>query len=247
MKFSLLLLCLLGSLSLSSQVVINELLASSDSLSNYPDEYGEYDDWVELHNLGSSTVDLSNYYITDTDSTLTKWQFPIGTNIAGEGYLIIWTDKDENNGQVPLHTNFRLNAGGEMVILSDANETIVDQVTFGEQTANLSYARIPNGTGDFKVNLITPGAFNEPLSTNIPAAPRLLVFPNPATDFINIRLEEPVEHPIPYEIIDAQGKVINQGLLKQEAQIATTQLSAGSYFIRYRVDKVQGLVPFQKK
>lgn len=246
MKFVLITVLLAFSYSVTAQVVVNELLASSDSLSGIVDEYGEYDDWVELYNMGSSAVDLSDYYIAQADTLLNKWQLPAGTSIPADGYLIIWTDNDDNNGQVPLHTNFKLSAEGEMVILSDPNLQIVDQVTFGQQQTNVAYARIPNGTGDFTDRLPTPGADNTTTGTTHPIVPRLEVYPNPAISTVNIKLEEAVEHPVPYELINADGKILKSGLLIGLTQVALDQIAPGNYFIRYRVDKVVGLVPLQK-
>lgn len=247
MKFPLIIIFLLAAMNSKSQVVINELVASNDSLSLFSDEYGEYDDWVELYNMGSASVDLGNYYIADADTTLDKWQIPLGTNIPANGYLIIWTDNDDNNGQVPLHTNFRLSAAGEMVVLSNPNLQVVDQVTFGAQVTNVAYARIPNGTGNFTSNQPTPGAFNEPLSsTNSLDAIPLLVFPNPTSDIVYLKLEKEVAHPVPYELIDAQGKILKTGLLKQETKLSIAGLPNGNYFIRYRIDKIVSLIPLQK-
>lgn len=231
----------------NAQIVINELMASNDSLSGIFDEYNEYDDWVELYNNGSSSVDIGNYYISDADTTLDKWQIPAGTMVPASGYLIIWTDKDENNGQVPLHTNFRLSADGEMVVLSDASLNIVDQVTFGPQEKNKTLARIPNGTGDFVTRNPTFNTFNGSTNTtNLP--PNFMkVFPNPGADIIQIRLNETVEHPVPYEIIDSQGKVLITGLMLSQDEISLKQLASGSYFLRYRIDNAVGVVPLQKK
>jgi len=86
-------------------------------------------------------------YLSDDPSNLMKWQFPEGTSIAGHGFLIIWADDDD--GQEGLHASFKLSAGGERVIFSDPQAAIVDSVTFGQQTTNLTMARVPNGTGPF--------------------------------------------------------------------------------------------------
>ena len=38
--------------------------------------------------------------------------------------------------------------------------TVLDSVTFEEQETDVSYGRIPNGTGEFQVVVATPGAAN---------------------------------------------------------------------------------------
>ncbi len=54
-----------------SQVKINEFSASK----GYIDEYGENVDWIELVNIGNSTLNLADYYLSDNSSDLTKWKF----------------------------------------------------------------------------------------------------------------------------------------------------------------------------
>jgi len=129
-----------------AQVVINELMPVNST--TIADNYGEYDDWIELFNVTGSAIDLSGYYLADNKKKLTKWQFPQGTSIAGNGYLIIWADKDTT--QFGLHANFKLSSAGEEVLLSKPDVTIIDKIEFPAQNLELSFSRSPNGTGDFK-------------------------------------------------------------------------------------------------
>lgn len=127
-------------------IIINELMPKNTSTA--ADEYGEYDDWIELYNLTSSAIDLSGFYLSDTKKDISKWKFPEKTSIAANGYLIIWADKDTLEGS--LHANFKLSAEGEVAILSNPQKTVLDKVSFPGQTLELSYSRVPNGTGNFK-------------------------------------------------------------------------------------------------
>jgi hypothetical protein len=130
---------------INKSVVINEFMAVNSH--TVADQDGEYDDWIELFNLTSDEINLSGYYLTDSKNHLTKWKFPGGTSIAGEGYLIIWADGDTN--QVGLHANYKLSSQGERVILLTPELDIIDKVEYGAQTSELAYARMPNGTGNF--------------------------------------------------------------------------------------------------
>jgi hypothetical protein len=126
-------------------VAINELMPLNNH--TVADQDGEFDDWIELFNNSNQEIDLSDYYLSDSDKNITKWKFPIGTTISAKGYLIVWADGDTD--QVGLHTNFRLSADGEEVVLSNPEMVIVDYVKFGAQSAELSFSRVPNGTGEF--------------------------------------------------------------------------------------------------
>lgn len=125
------------------------------------DQNGEYDDWVEIFNPSMEAVDLSGSYLTDNPDNLTEWQFPSGTSILPQGYLIVWCDKDiEQSG---LHTNFKLSAGGEYVGLTSADgASIIDSVTFPALEADYSYGQFMNEENSWGILLFpTPGAFNE--------------------------------------------------------------------------------------
>jgi len=138
-----------------SSIVINELMAVNTTIVS--DQNGEFDDWFELYNLTSADIDISGYFLSDNDSKISKWKIPQGTLIKSGGYLIIWADKDTT--QAGLHANFKLSSGGEELVLSKPDLTIIDEISYPEQTAELSYSRFPDGTGSFKWQIPT---FNAP-------------------------------------------------------------------------------------
>lgn len=129
-----------------SSVVINEVLPVNSI--TMPDQNGEYDDWIELFNLSASSVSLTGYYLSDDKKEPGKWKFPQGTNIAANGYLIVWADGDTT--QTGLHSNFKLSSTGEDIIFSNPEKTKLDKVSYPAQPLELSYSRVPNGTGEFK-------------------------------------------------------------------------------------------------
>ncbi|MBN2132607.1 MAG: lamin tail domain-containing protein [Sedimentisphaerales bacterium] len=131
----------------SAPVVINELLASN--VNSTADPQGEFDDWIELYNVGDIPVDIGGMYLTDDTSTPTKWQIPLDnpgqTTIPPHGYLLVWADKDD--ASQGLHAAFSLNAGGEEIALTDVDgTTVIDSVRFGPQRADVSYGRYPDGS-----------------------------------------------------------------------------------------------------
>ncbi|TWU59230.1 Inner spore coat protein H [Rubripirellula tenax] len=144
----------------ASVIFINEIMADNDTTIEDPDETGAFEDWIELFNSGTDSVDLSGYYLTDDAADATQWQFPVGSTIAAGGYLIIWADGDTDQGN--SHASFKLSAGGESVLLYNVDgTTLVDSVTFGEQTTDISYGRFPDGSATLTVlSAATPGATN---------------------------------------------------------------------------------------
>ena len=125
----------------NSPVVINELMASNTSA--LADPQGEFDDWIELHNVTDQEVDLTGHYLSDEPNNPLKWAFPAGTILPADGYLLVWADED-GSATPGLHASFRLSADGEQVFLTDTDanlNAILDSVTFGAQTTDRSYGR----------------------------------------------------------------------------------------------------------
>ncbi len=142
---------------------INEFLASNDSCC--ADEYGEYDDWIEIYNPGPDPVDIGGMYITDDLSDLTAWQIPTtapdSTTIQPNDFLVLWADKQPEQGI--LHVNIKLSSGGEQVGLVAPNgTTVIDSLTFGPQTTDVSYGRYPDGSDNWQTFANpTPGFPNQ--------------------------------------------------------------------------------------
>lgn len=142
----------------TTTLVINELMARNNTTAT--DSAGQYEDWLELYNTSNQAIDISGYYLTDNENNLAKWQFPQGTIINANDYLIVWADEDQSQGK--LHTNFKFSATGEQVILLNAAGELISKVAFGPQNIDVSFARIPNGTGAFSAQFPTFGINNNP-------------------------------------------------------------------------------------
>jgi hypothetical protein len=140
-------------------LVVNELMAQNTA--TVTDPGGDYADWIELYNNTANVLSLDNLYMSDTYSNLLKWQFPAGTTVDPKGYLIVWADEDL--AQEGLHADFKLSASGENVILSYSDGTKIEEVAFGPQTADMGYARVPNGTGAFMIQNPTFNMNNDSL------------------------------------------------------------------------------------
>jgi len=124
-----------------SQVVINELLASNQNTDT--DDFFEYEDWIEFYNPGG-IVNLAGYYLTDDPAVPTLWQFPSTnpgiTTILPGGFLRIWCDRDLVQGED--HADFKLSSDGETLqLVAPDGTTVIDEVTFGPQQADISFGR----------------------------------------------------------------------------------------------------------
>ena len=143
-----------------SPIVINELMASNTK--SLADPQGQYEDWLELHNLSDTTVNLTGMYLTDKIDNLKKWAFPADTTIPAHGYLLVWLDED-GKAEAGLHANFKLSRNGEIVMLVDTDargNQVLDTVAFEKQEKDVALGRWPNGSGKLKQVQTTPGKEN---------------------------------------------------------------------------------------
>ena len=114
-------------------VVINEIHYD-------PDIATELVEFVELHNFGSTEVDLSSWYFSDGIS----YRFPAGTILQAGGYIIVaqnparintkWNDGRSFISQAlifgPFELSSKLDSSGEKLELSDADGRVIDQVDY---------------------------------------------------------------------------------------------------------------------
>ncbi|MGN0280980.1 MAG: CotH kinase family protein [Prevotella sp.] len=125
-----------------AQLVINEIMQSNidcimDDINEFPDS------WVELYNGGSSTINLSQYSIGDTENSAEAWKLPNST-IAPGAYALIYCDKEEQG----FHTPFRLESGKGCAVYLFENNQLVDKIEgLKKQPApNIAYGRKNDGS-----------------------------------------------------------------------------------------------------
>lgn len=145
--------------ALKAQLKINEYSASN--ISTVTDNFGNYEDWVEIYNAGSSAVNLTGYYLSDNKNNPTKWQFPSGTINAGGFVLIFASGKDMVAGS-NFHSNFKLTqTKPDAIVLSNASGTILDSLTMKPAQMDHSRGRTTDGAATWSVfTTPTPGASN---------------------------------------------------------------------------------------
>lgn len=144
--------------ALNASIVINEIVASNEE--SLLDDQGNTSDWIELYNSSSAPINLKNWYLSDKMNTPLKWQFPEVT-IEGRAWLIVFASGEAIANSEALHTNFKLSADGEAVILSDSEGNLVDHFTFNDLKEDQSVGRLADGAEDWGLFLSsTPGFSN---------------------------------------------------------------------------------------
>jgi len=126
-------------------LLISEILASN--LDGLKDEDLEPEDWLEIYNRGSTTVNLAGWSLTDDPELPGLWVFPSGTLGPGQYMIVFASGKDVKNptGTNRFHTNFQLSGDGEFLGLYNGDSPRLLVSAFGagypEQRNDNSYGR----------------------------------------------------------------------------------------------------------
>lgn len=217
-------------------VRINEIMAQNTA--TVMDNYNEYSDWVELYNNTAQAVDLTGGWLSDELGNIYKWQFPEGSVIPANGYMIVWADDDGTQGD--NHAGFKLTASGEQVWLTAADGQVMDQITFGEQVADQGFARVPNGTGPFVIQAPTFNANNNTVAVvdEMARTIHFAAFPNPVRDQVTFTTEERTN----VTVLDALARTVWSGTVNGRTTIDASNWEAGSYVVRHDGGSVKLIV-----
>lgn len=147
----------------TEDVRINEILAANQN--GLKDEDGEPQDWVEIYNRSTNTVNLTGWSLTDDPSDLSQWVFPT-VAVGPKQYLVVFVsgkDRRAVGGTNRLHTNFKLSPLGEYLGLFNAESPRQPLTEFSpkfpEQRNDYSYG-IDSSNQWRYFQAPTPGASN---------------------------------------------------------------------------------------
>ena len=150
---------------LRADPVLNEIMAANHT--TLKDEDGAFSDWIELYNPDADTVNLSGWYLSNSPTNKTAWQFP-NVLIPARAYLVVFASgKNRRDPSGRLHTNFRLNAAGEYLGLIKPDGIIVAaefSPSYPALADDVAYGLVTGASGNLKTAAIlsqpTPGAVN---------------------------------------------------------------------------------------
>lgn len=139
--------------TLDFPVVMNELFSRGTN---------DEPDWIEIYNPSATSFDISGCKIYDSggfNGTKPKKEFPAGSVIPANGFLVIMVDDTAASG-------FGLSSSGEKVWFENASGEILDSVDLIAITDTAaSYGRLPDGSDNWQTLVPrTRGYSNVPVS-----------------------------------------------------------------------------------
>jgi hypothetical protein len=133
-------------------LIISEFLTLNGS--NLPLEQGELldgdgdsSDWIEIYNTTGASINLNGWYLTNDVDDLAMWEFPPVQLGSGEFKTIFASEKDRDDPDGELHTNFRISgSAGFLALVKPDGTTIVHSYEYPQQFGDISYGIAdPNG------------------------------------------------------------------------------------------------------
>jgi hypothetical protein len=128
-------------------------------------------DWIEFYNYGNKAVQIKSNEVFISDDVMNTEKFIVDTNlvVAPKGFAVLEcleTGASPSDGISLFTDKFRLSASGEGVYLKylkNNQKVWADSLAFQAMTANVSFARIPDGGNTFQISSNpTKGLPNKP-------------------------------------------------------------------------------------
>lgn len=128
-----------------------KLVITNNNLKVFLNEFSpapkEGQEWVEIYNPNSQTVDLTGWKIDDIEKGSSPYNIPDGTKISAKGFKIF---KFSN----------KLNNSGDTIRLINSSGKVLETYTFGKVESNTTFAKDPYGTWQLTTTP-TPGKINK--------------------------------------------------------------------------------------
>jgi hypothetical protein len=202
------------------------------------DDYGEYENWLELYNKGDTPIDIGGLYFSDSLANQYKFrmssEYPDSTSIDPYGYLTLWADDETSQGI--LHLGFNIAKTGEKIGIFDYTGQLVDSISYPFIGPNLSWGRMSDG---FEVwtQFLQPTPSQSNSITHVRGRglddQKVKLYPNPVSE--TATFEVPIDKPgkIQIEIVNAQGSIVSI--------IQAYGTGAGTEMINWDVRDAEGL------
>lgn len=211
------------------------------------------EDWFEMKNLTSDTIDLSYWSLHDGNEFNT-FRFPVGTHLLPDSFLVVSRDTAkflEINSEVSNMTgpfNWGIGNGGDVISLRDAWNNPVLSMGFSDASP---WPNAPDGNGqtlekwDWATDLNDPQSWHEGCLGGSPgrsfepcvyagvkevSTKELRVYPNPATNevFVSTQVSGKLE------LLSIAGKsILTESKSKGTFRVDVSKLPAGFYVLKF--------------
>ncbi len=216
--------------------MINEVLIRNEY--NWADEFGQFEDWIEIYNKNNYPITLEEYFLTDDIANPTKYRLKPKNEsvIPANGYQLFFASEERNRGA--NHTNFKLSAGETLYLYAPDSTTIIDEIDLPDLDVDFSYGSSPNGSST-RVVFDSPTPLNNNDLSEVLELEKIkktfTVYPNPndgSLVYTSISND--------YSVYNMQGSLILK--TSNTNQLSIGGLQSGTYLVINKEGSTQLLV-----
>ncbi len=144
--------------SIQAQLVISEVCTKNNGV--LVDGFGDTPDWIEVQNIGSTAIDLSDYYLSDDINDPGEWQLPDEGLAPSE--VVVFYSNDDNSGD--HYFPFKIERNGETIHLANSTLQVVQSIPVPYLHADHSFGLL--GAGSYFFADPTPNVVNNTTGYN---------------------------------------------------------------------------------
>ncbi|MGB4985709.1 MAG: CotH kinase family protein [Erysipelotrichaceae bacterium] len=127
--------------SVRSDLIISEVC--NNNTKYVVDNGNNFYDFIEIKNISNKDINIKDYYLSNTDNELNKYQLPDITLKAKGSYVILASGNTTFSNSKYQHANFKI--GDVEGIFLTKNSQIVDAIAIGNMLPNYSIGKSDQG------------------------------------------------------------------------------------------------------
>lgn len=221
----------------SPQLYINEVCTGNNggngNTTAAVDNKGGYCDWIEIYNAGGEDENLLGFTILKDDKS--EYAFGDLTVPAG-GTLLIFSCKNFAGDSSLPNTGYNLSGDGVKLALVDDGGNQLDVTEVPALADDVTWARKPDGTGDFTLLAPTPDGSNNDAQSMIPCnAPVFSAESGMYSEAFDLALSTDEGSEI-YYTTDGSDPAVSETRIKYELPINIYNRSKENYSLINRAD-----------
>lgn len=165
-------------------LIINEIM--NNNYSYLSQNGGQYYDWIELKNNSNKTINLSDYYLTNSLNTPQKYQLPSVELKSGDYYIIMASGDIKLSNNSYNHTNFKISDVEALYLMKEKD--VIDSMFIANVPLGYSYGR-NDSYGLYYFSKPTPKTKNNSGTLSVAYTPEFSVSSGVYNDSEGINLE----------------------------------------------------------
>lgn len=226
---------------LQNSIVINEVMMEVDDELEVKGQIFEQP-WLEVHNHGTDTLDLSNCYFTTEAGSRANFQLPFDSSLViyPDSFMVFHFHDGGSAHNIDLTPN---PSRGEIQLIAPDEMSVIDHFEYQASFLQRSFGRFPDAAPmKVQFNHPTPGASNviihddeeddPPYVSRTETEHYFEVYPNPTRSVLNINLKTEAEVR-DIIVLDNVGKTIMQEKAGSNSiHLNVDHLAQGVYMLR---------------